>query len=155
MIKKKKTAGRQIVNATKTKEDGIQFQSALESKMYLLLKGAGIRASYEPISYTIFEGFTYPEECYERYLKKNKYMVNRPAVLKITYTPDFVHENEEFIIEVKGRPNESFPLRWKLFKALMFKKEKPPLIFKPSTVGECQQVVEILKSKGYGNKTKT
>lgn len=151
---RRKTAkkGRSIVNATKTKVDGIQFQSTLESKMYLLLKGAGIKAGYEPKTYTVFEGFTYPEECYERYLKKNKYMVNRPSVLKIDYTPDFIGENEEFIIEVKGRPNESFPLRWKLFKALMFKKENPPLIFKPSTVGECQQVIDILIEKGYGRK---
>ena len=82
-------------------------------------------------------------------------MTDRPNVLKIDYTPDFVGENEEFIIEVKGRANESFPLRWKLFKALMQQRDNPPILFKPATVVECKQVVEILKSKGYGNKTKT
>lgn len=152
MRKTVKKKGKMIVNATRIIVDGIQFASTLESRMYLLLKEAGIKSAYEGKTYTTFKGFAYPEECYERYLKKNKFMVNRPSVLKIDYTPDFVGENEEFIIEVKGRPNESFPLRWKLFKALMNQRENPPIIFKPSTVGECEQVIKILKEKGYGRK---
>ena len=36
--------------------------------------------------------------------------------LTIKYTPDFI--GKDFIIETKGRANESFPLRWKLFKRL-------------------------------------
>ena len=79
-------------------------------------------------------------------------MTNRPKVLEIKYTPDYVGENEEWIIEVKGRANESFPLRWKLFKQLMQQRDNPPILFKPSTDAECKQVIEILKDKGYGNK---
>lgn len=145
------TKGRQIVRSTKTTVDGVQFASILESRMYTMLKEAGIRNSYEGKTYTVFSGFTYPEECYEAYLKRNKYLVLRQNVSKIDYTPDFVGENEEFFIEVKGRPNESFPLRWKLFKNLMAKRESPPMIFKPSSIRECEQVVKILKEKGYGN----
>ena len=37
--------------------------------------------------------------------------------LPIKYTPDFI--GEDFIIETKGRANESFPIRWKLFKRLL------------------------------------
>lgn len=151
MIKKYKKK-RTVVNATKTKVDGIQFASTLESRMYILLRDNGIKAKYEGQTYEVFKGFTYPSECYEKYLKKNKFMVNRPSVLKISYTPDFIGENEEFIIEVKGRPNEAFPLRWKMFKALMNQRKNPPIIFKPSTVGECEQVIQILKEKGYGRK---
>ena len=33
-------------------------------------------------------------------------------ILNIKYTPDFI--GKDFIIETKGRANESFPLRWKL-----------------------------------------
>ena len=35
-------------------------------------------------------------------------------ILGIKYTPDFT--GKDYIIECKGRANESFPLRWKLFK---------------------------------------
>lgn len=141
---------RQIVNSTKTKVDGVQFASILESRMYTMLKEAGIKTDYEGKTYTVFSGFTYENECHEAYLKKNKFLVLRQNVSKIDYTPDFVGENEEFIIEVKGRANESFPLRWKLFKALMMKREFPPIIFKPSSIRECEQVIKILKEKGYG-----
>ena len=37
--------------------------------------------------------------------------------LTIKYTPDFI--GKDFIIETKGRANESFPMRWKLFKRLI------------------------------------
>ena len=33
-----------------------------------------------------------------------------------TYTPDFIDPKGKWIIETKGYANESFPLRWKLFK---------------------------------------
>lgn len=155
MTKKKKTAGRQIVRSKKVIVDGIQFASTLESRMYLLLKEAGIKSKYEGKTYTVLEGFVYGSENYEKYQKRSAEMTDRPNVLKTDYTPDFVGENEEFIIEVKGRANESFPLRWKLFKTLMQQRDNPPILFKPATVVECKQVVEILKSKGYGNKTKT
>jgi hypothetical protein len=42
-----------------------------------------------------------------------KIEVNK-KILNIKYTPDFIGKG--FIIETKGRANESFPLRWKMFK---------------------------------------
>ena len=38
-------------------------------------------------------------------------------ILPIKYTPDFI--GDDFIIETKGRANESFPMRWKMFKILV------------------------------------
>ena len=65
-------------------------------------------------TFTIFPATVYPQACYEGTAKKlyNKGSKIRP----ITYTPDFVDPNGKFIIETKGYANESFPLRWKLFK---------------------------------------
>ena len=152
MIKKKKAAGKQIVRSKKIIIDGIQFASTLEGRMYSLLKEAGIKFKYEGKTYTVLTGFEYKSESYEKFQKRSLEMTNRPKVLKIDYTPDFIGENEEWIIEVKGRANESFPLRWKLFKQLMQQRDNPPILFKPSTVAECKQVIEILKDKRYGNK---
>ena len=39
--------GKQITRSKKTKVDGIQFQSRLESHMYLLFKANDIKAGYE------------------------------------------------------------------------------------------------------------
>jgi hypothetical protein len=49
--------------------------------------------------------------------KENLQIEAVKKVLNIKYTPDFI--GEDFIIETKGRANESFPLRWKMFKYLM------------------------------------
>ena len=78
-------------------------------------------------------------------------MADKRKVNGITYTPDFIGKDEKWIIECKGWANESFPLRWKLFKNLMRKKSKPPIIFKPTNRKDCEQVVEYLIKKGFGN----
>lgn len=152
VVPKKSKGGRKIVQAKKVTIDGIQFQSNLEATMYKLLVEAGIEFGYETISYIILEPFTYSSSVWERVRRTSKKMIERKAVRKISYTPDFVGRSEEWVIECKGRANESFPLRWKLFKTKMEQREKPPILFMPKTKIDCQQVVEILKEKGYGKK---
>ena len=156
VIKKKvvrpKKQGVKKVQSKKITYDGITFQSGLECTMYKLLKEAGITCAYEGGKYKTLTPFEYQGECYERVRKTSKEMVNRPKVIGVEYTPDFVGENEEFFIEVKGRANESFPIRWKLFKKMLAENGKNPMLFKPMTVGDCEQVVQILKQKGYGRK---
>lgn len=153
MSKAKKSAkpkGRKVVQAKKTVYNGIEFQSMLECTMYKLLKEAGIECTYEGKSYNTLDTYEYEGECYERVRKTSKEMVDRPKVIGVSYTPDFVGKNEEFFIEVKGRANESFPLRWKLFKSMLSAQGKNPILFKPMTTADCEQVVKILKEKGYG-----
>lgn len=137
-----------LVNATKTTVDGINFASTLESTMYKLLKENGIEAAYEGETFVLFESMIYPEESWERTRKTDSQMSDKRKLLPIRYTPDFVGDG--FIIEVKGRPNESFPLRWKLFKKHLDSMENPPILFMPKSKSDCEQVITILKSKGYG-----
>ena len=146
-----KRKGRKIVNAKKKVVDGITFQSILETQMYKLLKDANIKFGYESKVYNTLDGLQYPSECWERARKNSKSMIDRRKVLGVKYTPDFVAEDESWIIETKGRANESFPIRWKLFKKLlMSKSKKTPIIFKPTNLTDCRQVIEILLEKGYG-----
>jgi|AntRauTorckE5430_2_1112549.scaffolds.fasta_scaffold29971_2 hypothetical protein len=151
---KRKKKGRKVVQAKKKVVDGIEFASTLESYMYKLLKSAGMKFSYEGQSYQTFGPFNLEEECWERATKRSKAMIDRRKVSKISYTPDFIADDESWFIEVKGRANESFPIRWKLFKQMVAKRPNPPLIFKPTNNKDCEQVLEILKSKGYGKKSK-
>ncbi len=148
----RRRTGRKIVNAKKKVVDGIEFASTLESKMYVMLKEAGIEFEYEGKSYQTFEPFELECECWERATKRSKAMSDRRKVSKISYTPDFIGKNERWFIEVKGRANESFPIRWKLFKMLVSRWNRPPLIFKPANEADCQQVIQILKEHGYGTK---
>ena len=112
----RKSKKRGPVRAKKVTFDGIQFASGLEKYMYKVLKEAKIKAIYEGQTYVLQEAFLFDVDSYERQANGKGEMVNRGSkkVLPIKYTPDFV--SDSFIIECKGRANESFPIRWKMFK---------------------------------------
>jgi hypothetical protein len=144
--------GRQITRSKKTTIDGIQFQSKLESRMYLLLKANKIPFGYESEKFTIIDGFYSDHSSYEKTPTK-KYLHDRgnKKILPITYTPDFVcPENPpRFIIECKGNPNERFPMVWKLFKRHLNLKGWSPDLFVPRNQKDCQEVINIIKEKYY------
>ena len=145
---KRKRKKRGPVRAKKVVHDGITFASGLEKYMYIALKKAKIKAKYEGETYTIQEGFTFDNESYERQSNGKGEMVNRGCkkILPIKYTPDFV--SSSFIIECKGRANESFPIRWKMFKKYVNHKMKHVTLYKPQNQKECDKVIDlIIKNK--------
>ena len=143
--KKKKKRG--PVRAKKVTFDGIKFASGLEKYMYIALKKAKIKAKYEGQTYIVQKGFTFKNESYERQSNGKGDLVNRGCkkILPIKYTPDFV--SSSFIIECKGRANESFPLRWKMFKKYVNENLKHVTLYKPQNQKECDKVVELILNK--------
>lgn len=143
-----KKKNRQITRHKKTKIDGIQFQSKLESHMYLLLKANKIKAGYESHKFTIIDGFELPFSSYEKTPKK-KYLHDKgfKKILPITYTPDFVDVQDppRFIIECKGNPNERFPMVWKLFKRYLTLNSINPVLLMPRNQKDCLEVIRIIK----------
>jgi len=133
------------VRSNKVKYDGIEFLSGLECYMYKALKEAGIEAEYEGKTYELIPSFFFDEDSYERQANGKGDMINRgrKKVLKLSYTPDFV--SNRFIIECKGRANESFPLRWKLFKYYAKQNLKGVILYKPQNQKECDIVIELIK----------
>ena len=133
------------VQAKKISYDGITFASGLEKYMYIALKKAKIKAKYEGKTYTIQEGFVFNNESYERQSNGKGELVNRGCkkILPIRYTPDFI--SDSFIIECKGRANESFPMRWKLFKKYVNDNLKHVTLYKPQNQKECDKVIELIK----------
>ena len=125
--------------------DGIKFASGLEAYMYKALKAAKIKADYEKRTFEIFEGFDFTNESYERQANGKGSMVNRgnKKVLSIKYTPDF--EGKDFIIECKGRPNDTFPLRWKMFKKYVRENLFGYTLYKPQRQSECDDVINLIK----------
>ena len=140
------------VRSKKVTYDGVTFASGLERYMYQVLKKAKIKAKYEGRSYTLIEGFDFESSSYERQSNGKGQFVDRgnKKILPIKYTPDFV--GDDFIIETKGRANESFPMRWKLFKKFINKCYPYVTLYKPQNQKECDQVIELLtiKNKLYG-----
>ena len=143
---KKKKRG--PVRSKKVTFDGIQFASGLEKYMYVALKKAKIKSKYEGQTYVLQEVFDFKVDSFERQANGKGEMVNRgqKKILNIKYTPDFV--SDSFIIECKGRANESFPIRWKMFKKYVNDNLKHVTLYKPQNQKECDKVIElIIKNK--------
>ena len=140
------------VRAKKVTYDGIKFASGLEKYMYVALKKAKIKAKYEGQTYTIQEGFIFENESYERQSNGKGELVNRGCkkILPIKYTPDFI--SNSFIIECKGRANESFPMRWKLFKKYVNINMKHVTLYKPQNQKECDEVIKLIIKKSKNEK---
>ena len=144
MMKKRYKRKKGPVRAKKVVFDGIQFASGLEKYMYQVLKKAKIKAKYEGETYIVQEGFEFKNESYERQSNGKGELVNRGSkkVLPIKYTPDFV--SNSFIIECKGRANESFPIRWKMFKKYVKENLPRVILYKPQNQKECDKVIELI-----------
>jgi len=148
ILKKRYSKKRGPVRAKKVTFDGIKFASGLEKYMYMALKKAKIHAIYEGATFELQEGFMFNTNSYERQGNGKGTMINRgqKKILNIKYTPDFV--SPSFIIECKGRANESFPLRWKMFKKYVKKQLSHVTLYKPQNQKECDEVIElIIKNK--------
>ena len=132
------------VRSKKVVCDGITFASGLEKYMYQALKQANIKNEYEGRTYTLIEGFQFETSSYERQSNGKGQFTDRgnKKILPIKYTPDFVGDN--FVIETKGRANESFPIRWKLFKNFINRCYPYVTLYKPQNQKECDQVIELL-----------
>jgi len=131
------------VQSKKISYDGIKFASGLEKYMWMALKKAKIKAEYEGTTYELFPGFDFDIPAYERCANGKGVYKNRgnKKILNIKYTPDFIGKG--FIIETKGRANESFPLKWKMFKKLVTELN-PVTLYKPQNQKECDETIKLI-----------
>ena len=146
MKKKNYKRKRGPVQAKKVTYDGIKFASGLERYMYMALKKAKIKAKYEGNTYEIVPGFNFTNSCVARTASgKGEYKERgNKKILPIKYTPDFIGKN--FIIECKGRANESFPIRWKLFKKYLIDNKIKTTLYKPQNQKQCDETVKLILS---------
>ncbi|MDO7613242.1 MAG: DUF1064 domain-containing protein [Crocinitomicaceae bacterium] len=147
MAIRKRSKKRGPVRAKKVSFDGIDFASGLEKYMYMALKKAKIKSKYEGETFVLLNGFHFENEVYERQSNGKGDYVNRGSkrILPIKYTPDFI--GDDFIIETKGRANESFPMRWKLFKKLVSEQFPNITLYKPQNQTECDRTVQLILEK--------
>jgi len=146
MKKKSYKRKRGPVQAKKVTYDGINFASGLERYMYMALKKAKVKAKYEGNTYEKVPGFNFTNSCIAKTASgKGEYKERgNKKILPIKYTPDFIGKN--FIIECKGRANESFPIRWKLFKKYLIDNKIKTTLYKPQNQKQCDETVKLILS---------
>tara|TARA_B100001248_G_scaffold250286_1_gene224223 strand:+ start:1382 stop:1843 length:462 start_codon:yes stop_codon:yes gene_type:complete len=139
------------VQAKKISYDGIKFASGLERYTYMALKKAKLFEGYENEVFQLIKGFNFNNMSYEKQANGKGEYVNRgqKKILGIKYTPDFV--GKDYIIECKGRANESFPIRWKLFKLWLTKNNIGKTLYKPQNQKEVDRTVDLIKQQRKRN----
>jgi hypothetical protein len=142
--RKSRRKGVSLIKSKSSVVDGIKFKSQLEVYAYKELQKAQIKFKYEEDKFSLISGFLPISESWE--FRYKKFVPVQTAIRSITYTPDFTCPNMRWVIETKGRPNESFPLRWKLFKRYIHSTGKPTLLFLPTNRSQVDVCIEqILK----------
>ena len=110
---------RKVKNATAITYDGITFRSLLELKVYKALEDAGYKPQYEQDKIQLLKSFRPKRVWYldgepqttKTGAKKEKTVIGK------TYTPDFklMVNDTTVYIEVKGHPNDVYPITRKMF----------------------------------------
>ena len=133
------------VQSKKISYDGINFASGLEKYTYLALKENKLFEGYENEVFQLVESFNFRNKAYEKQANGKGDYTNRgeKKILGIKYTPDFV--GKDYIIECKGRANESFPIRWKLFKLWLTNNKTGKTLYKPQNQKEVDQTMILIK----------
>ena len=144
---KRKSGKRGPVAAKKVSYDGINFASGLERYTYMALKKNKLFEGYENEVFQLVEGFSFDNESFEKQANGKGEYTNRgqKKILGIKYTPDFI--GKDYIIECKGRANESFPLRWKLFKLWLTNNKIGKTLYKPQNQKEVDQTMILIKER--------
>ncbi len=140
------------VQAKKISYDGINFASGLERYTYMALKKAKLFEGYENEAFQLIKGFNFNNISYEKQANGKGEYIDRgqKKILGIKYTPDFV--GKDYIIECKGRANESFPIRWKLFKLWLTKNNIGKTLYKPQNQKEVDRTVDLIKQQRKRNR---
>jgi hypothetical protein len=148
MIKfKKRSSKKGPVRSKKVSLDGIVFASGLEKHMYIKLKENNLFDKYEGEVFQLLPTFIFDQTSIERCGNgKGEYKDRgNKKMLGIKYTPDFT--GRDYIIETKGRANESFPLRYKLMKYWMICNSDNRVLYKPQNQKECEETVRLILEK--------
>lgn len=142
-------ANKKVKNATEIVFDGIKFKSKLELAFYKILTQAGLNPQYERKTYLLWEGCKPTVPFYTRDKKTKLLKLDDVKLRNMTYTPDFTfdYNGRLIIVEAKGKENDTYPLKRKLFRGLLEGcTHDNPLFFEVFTQKQLLQAIEIIKS---------
>ena len=113
-------ANKKILNATPTQYANIEFKSKIETMVYRTLVDNGFMPEYEQHTFVLWSGIKPTVPFYTK-TKKELLSLDLRKLRDITYTPDFYFEYNglKVIMEAKGFENDTFPVKFKMFRQLL------------------------------------
>lgn len=144
---------KKIVNTNPKSYNGIDFKSTFEVSCYKKLESSGLEFQYEPEKVVLWTGIKPSCDVYLPKQKSGKYSkelyCNDTKMVNITYTPDFKVTAEGIVayFDVKGFPNDRYPLKRKMFIKYLSELNdgNSYMFFEPHTVGHMNQAIELIK----------
>lgn len=157
---------KKIRNATQSKSKGLTFKSQLEKSIYNTLLQEGFEPKYEPVTFTLWEGFKpitpyYDKETDKQRTKRlsdgvnnclSKILVKKDSsIVGIRYTPDFYikYKGLDIYIEAKGIENDVFYIKKKMFikylDNLFINNGTKSIYFEVYTKKQLLQAIKIFK----------
>ncbi len=157
---------KKIKNATKSNLGNLAFKSQLEKSIYNTLLQQGFTPQYEPITFTLWDGFTpitpyYDKETDKQKIKRlsngintcpSKILIQKVGkVVGIRYTPDFYfnYKGLDVYIEAKGIENDVFYIKKKMFikylDDILINTGRRSIYFEVYTKKQLLQAIEIIK----------
>lgn len=148
---------KKVKHATPIVYDSIRFKSKLEVACYKALKDGEVPFTYEGVTFLLLPSFIYEGgdiyEAKRRVMARGyQYKKSSKRIRRMTWTPDFSGyydggDGDMWIIETKGRANDAFPLRIKMFKWLVNEEGWHIDLFIPHNKRQVKESIEIIKSK--------
>lgn len=169
-------ANKKIRNATQSSSGRLTFKSQLEKSIYNTLLQQGFTPQYEPITFTLWDGFSPITPYYDRETDKqkirrisegvnicpSKILVQKVGkVVGIRYTPDFYfnYNGLDVYIEAKGIENDVFYIKKKMFikylDDVLANTGRRSIYFEVYTKKQLLQAIEILKDYAERHNTTT
>lgn len=157
---------KKIRNATQSSLGKMTFKSQLEKSIYNTLLQQGFTPQYEPITFTLWDGFTpitpyYDKETDKQKIKRisegvntcpSKILIQKVGkVVGIRYTPDFYfnYNGLDVYIEAKGIENDIFYIKKKMFikylDNVLVNTGRKSIYFEVYTKKQLLQAIEIIK----------
>lgn len=157
---------KKIRNATQSNLGKLTFKSQLEKSIYNTLLQQGFTPQYEPITFTLWDGFSpitpyYDKETDKQKIKRisegvntcpSKILIQKVGkVVGIRYTPDFYfnYNGLDVYIEAKGIENDIFYIKKKMFikylDDVLVNTGRRSIYFEVYTKKQLLQAIEIIK----------
>lgn len=127
---------------------GIEYDSAFEGEMALLLHSGDIEFNAHH-TFLLFNKATYKSPVFLRAQRRSKFLKDNRKMDERVYTPDFVDPQLRWVIETKGYKTPSFNLRWRIFLEVMNLQGCPPMLFMPRQSSDNIQTFDIIKKEFY------
>jgi hypothetical protein len=141
---------KKVKNAKVVEYEGVTFKSKLELGFYRILTQAGFNPQYENKTYTLIPGKRVKVPFYTKDTKTRLLKLDSTKLRPITYTPDFTFMYNDLlvIIEAKGRQNDVYPIKRKLFRHLLENFNTKVLFIEAYTQKQLLEAIKIIKHYG-------